>query len=298
MKRIVIVLAAVLMLAALPASALGFELSPPLDGRVLKGFDDVARFAAGHRGVDLAGRAGETVRSGAMGRVHFAGYVAGRGTVSIDHGNGWRTTYQPVRPVVGEGDEVDEGEAIGRLEAGHCSSPCLHWGLTDGVNYADPLSYLSTPPVRLLPAGAVPQSPPVISAATLPADGELPVAGMVTSLFGMRTHPVTGVFKLHDGVDIAASCGTPIHAYSRGTVTGADFSVAYGHRVTIDHDGGLVMAYTHMPGLDVSVGDEVSAGQRIGSVGSTGLSTGCHLHWMAWRSGSLIDPLTLGGGRP
>lgn len=293
MRWIVTVLASLLTLTTLPASAVGFELAPPLDGRVVEGFDDVARYAAGHRGVDIGGLVGETVRSGAMGEVHFAGYVAGRGTVSIDHGNGWRTTYQPVVPLVSEGDRVDAGEAIGRLESGHCSSPCLHWGLTDGVDYADPLAYLGTPPVRLLPAGSTPQPPPAIPTAELPPRGALPLAGTVTSRFGMRTHPVTGVFKLHDGVDIAAACGTPIHAYSGGRVTGADFSLAYGYRVTIDHGGGLVMAYTHMPGLEVSVGDEVSAGQRIGSVGTTGLSTGCHLHWMAWRSGALIDPLSL-----
>ena len=278
-------------------AAPGFELTPPVGGRVERGFDDVGRFEAGHRGVDLSGSSGEVVRAGAEGRVHFAGWVAGRGTVSIDHGNGWRTTYQPVRPAVSEGDVVEGGTAIGRLLPGHCAAPCLHWGLTDGTIHANPLAYLERPPVRLLPAGTEPQAWPELPPATTAMGGELPVAGRVTSPFGMRVHPVTGVFKLHDGVDLAAPCGTPIGSFAAGTVTRADFNVGYGFRVIVDHGGGFRTAYTHMPRLEVRAGDRVAGGQRVGAVGNTGFSTGCHLHWMAWRDGRLIDPLKLVGGR-
>lgn len=300
--RLLLPLALLLVtLAGVPAQAGQFELIPPLRGRVLQGYEEVGRFEAGHRGVDLAGRAGEEVVAAAPGRVHFAGDVAGRGTVSIDHGNGWRTTYQPVSPSVVEGDVLAAGDGIGTLAPGHCLEACLHWGLTDGVAYADPLAYLELPPVRLLPHGAEPPSPPELAAASVPVAGELPVEGRLSSPFGMRRHPVTGRFKLHDGTDIAAACGTPVRAPNPGTVLSADFHLAYGYRVTIDHGGGVRMAYTHLPGLSVRPGQRVAAGEQIGVVGNTGLSTGCHLHWMAWRDGGLVDPLSLvtrGGGRP
>ena len=287
-------LTALLLLGAPPARADGLTLSPPIDGGVVRGFDDVTRFAAGHRGVDLAGSAGDTVRAAAPGRVFFAGAVAGTPTVSIDHGNGWRTTYQPVTPRVAEGDEIAAGQDIGTLRAGHCpGSSCLHWGLTDGVTYADPTAYLELRPVRLLPDGAEPRAAPSIGAAVVPGGGSLPVAGRITSPFGMRVHPVTGVYKLHDGADIAAACGTAIALPVAGTVSGTSWSSAYGWRVFVEHAGGLVTSYNHLPGVDVSVGAELPAGGQVGRVGNTGLSTGCHLHWMAWRDGELIDPLTL-----
>jgi murein DD-endopeptidase MepM/ murein hydrolase activator NlpD len=264
---------------------------------VVRGFDDVSRFAAGHRGVDLAGAVGETVRAAAVGRVFFAGVVAGTPTVSIDHGNGWRTTYQPVVARVAEGDEVGAGQDIGTLRAGHCpASACLHWGLTDGVDYADPTAYLELRPVRLLPAGSEPRAAPEIGHAVV-ADtgGGLPVSGRISSPFGMRVHPITGVYKLHDGADIAAPCGTAITLPRAGTVSRTTWSSAYGWRVFVEHAGGLVTSYNHLPGVDVAVGTELAAGGQVGRVGSTGLSTGCHLHWMAWRDGELFDPLTLVG---
>lgn len=283
-----------LLLGVWPAHADGFTLARPVDGSVLRGFDDVGRFAAGHRGVDLAGETGRAVRAAAEGRVHFAGVVAGRPTVSIDHGNGWRTTYQPVRAGVSEGDAVAAGDPIGTLVAGHCvATACLHWGLTDGTSYADPLAYAAEPVVRLLPRGATPPSPPRINEASVPlAGGVLPVAGAISSRFGMRRHPITGVTKLHDGVDIAAPCGTPIRAWQAGRIVNAGYSAAYGFRVFVDH-GRVTTAYTHMPRITVEVGADVAAGDVIGRVGNTGLSTGCHLHWMAWQDGSLIDPLIL-----
>lgn len=118
--------------------------------------------------------------------------------------------------------------------------------------------------------------------------------GRTSSPFGMRTHPITGVRKLHDGTDIAAGCGTPVTAPWPGRVVGAALHSAYGYRVIVEH-GGLRTAYAHMRKLEVSVGDSLDAGARLGSVGSTGLSTGCHLHWMAWKNGALVDPLTLLG---
>ena len=289
---------ALLLLVPPPAAgaAEGLVLEPPLEGRVVRGFDaPPSPYAAGHRGVDLAARAGSAVRAAAAGMVYFAGVVAGIGSVSVDHGNGWRTTYQSVIPSVVAGEVVAAGDRIGTLTAGHCpATDCLHWGLTDGERYLDPSAYAAQPVIRLLPAGSQPRLVPDLPAARVAPLGSRPVAGPVSSPFGMRRHPITGVVKLHDGVDISAACGTAVTAPSAGVVTDASFDAAYGYRIRIDHGGGLVMAYTHLPRLEVTEGRRVSAGERIGAVGSSGLSTGCHLHWMAWLGGTLTDPLSLG----
>jgi murein DD-endopeptidase MepM/ murein hydrolase activator NlpD len=111
------------------------------------------RWSAGHRGVDVAGTAGETVTAAGPGVVSFAGRVAGRGVVSVQHPGGLRTTYEPVEPRVRAGAALGLGTAIGVLEAAgsHCMRVCLHWGLLRGERYLDPLSLMrsSRPPVLL-----------------------------------------------------------------------------------------------------------------------------------------------------
>lgn len=294
MRTLLALIAGLLCLAPVAqAAADTLVLVPPVPAAVVRGFDHVGRYAAGHRGVDLEADAGQLVRASAPGRVSFSGSVAGVMVVSIDHGNGWRTTYLPVAARVAAGDEVRLGDAIGTLLAGHCErQACLHWGLTDGLDHADPLSYTQEPRVRLVPEGTAPKPPPDIGAARVaPTPGRMPVVGRPSSAFGMRRHPITGVWKLHDGSDIAAPCSTPIVSPYAGTVTRAYYHAAYGWRVFIDHAGGLTTAYNHLPSLSVRVGQPVDAGQRIGTIGNTGLSTGCHLHWMAWRHGRLIDPM-------
>lgn len=285
-----------LCLLLVPASARAeapLTLHAPVPGAVLAGFRTGPHpWSAGHRGVDLAARAGEQVRAAADGVVHFAGTVAGRGSVSVDHGGGVRTTYTPVRASVAEGDRVQRGDVLATVVPGHCASTCLHWGLTDGDEYFDPLAHVEVRRVELIAAGSSPSAPPRLVAQ--PGVGTLPVAGRITSRFGMRTHPVTGVHKLHDGVDIAAPCGTPVHTAWTGRVVRVERHVAYGTRVILSH-GGLRSAYAHLQDVQVSLGQEVMAGRQVGTVGNTGMSTGCHLHWMAWQDGALTDPLTLMG---
>lgn len=124
---------------------------PPLT----RAFDPPARpWLPGHRGVDLAARAGAEVHAVGGGVVAFAGPVAGRPVVSIDHPGGLRTTYLPVAATVAAGDRVAPGDPIGVLQPGHpdCPAPaCLHWGLRRGGTYLDPLSLLGLGRVRLLP---------------------------------------------------------------------------------------------------------------------------------------------------
>ena len=122
-----------------------------------------------------------------------------------------------------------------------------------------------------------------------------PVDAPITSPYGMRFHPVLGVWKLHDGTDFGAGCGTPIRAAASGEVIERYFNEGYGNRVLVSHgtlDGkSTVTAYNHLSGYAVSTGEQVSRGEVVGYVGTTGYSTGCHLHFMVYRNGSTVDPM-------
>lgn len=117
------------------------------------------RYAAGHRGVDLAAAVGQPVRAVGAGVVAFAGQVAGRGVVSVDHPGGLRTTYEPVAATVRAGTRVGRGTVLGTVTAapGHClPGTCLHWGLRRGEAYLDPMGLVTGwAGVRLLPVRAV-----------------------------------------------------------------------------------------------------------------------------------------------
>jgi murein DD-endopeptidase MepM/ murein hydrolase activator NlpD len=152
-----------------PAGARPADAAPafgwPLDGvpRVVRRFDPPPQpWLAGHRGVDLAGPAGATVRAAGSGVVVFAGPVAGRGVVSVAHTGGLRTTYEPVQAAVRAGDRVRAGHPLGVLRAGHHGCPsaaCLHWGLRRGDEYLDPLALLGLGRVRLLPLAGTARRP-------------------------------------------------------------------------------------------------------------------------------------------
>ncbi len=128
---------------------------------VTRGFDaPTPDWQRGHRGVDLAGAPGQPVYAAGAGTVMFAGLVAGRPVVSIQHDGGLRTSYEPVQAAVRVGRRVDAGSPLGRLTAGHsgCPAPaCLHWGAYWGpasrARYVDPLGLLAATPVRLKPTG-------------------------------------------------------------------------------------------------------------------------------------------------
>lgn len=120
-----------------------------------------------------------------------------------------------------------------------------------------------------------------------------PCHGRISSPFGMRFHPILHVWKPHTGMDIAAASGTPITAPADGLVVHAGYhSSAYGYAVVIDHGSGLATLYGHCRAGSVCVveGQQVSRGQRIARVGSTGLSTGAHLHFEVRRNGTPVNP--------
>jgi len=117
-----------------------------------------------------------------------------------------------------------------------------------------------------------------------------PVPGRITSGYGMRRHPILGYRRMHSGIDFNARYGTSIVAVTDGRVSGAGRMGGCGNAVRLDHGNGLQTRYCHMSRLAVSRGQQVRRGQVIGYVGSTGLSTGPHLHYEMYRGGRALDP--------
>jgi len=326
-RRLLAVLLLTLCLIGIPLNA---PAAPPLPSpavwpvdspiEVIRGFEPPAVvWGAGHRGVDLAAPPGTVVRAAAGGIVSFAAMLAGRGVLVVDHGT-VRTTYEPVTAEVAVGDVLVAGQRIGRLAVGsHCARGCLHWGLRRGREYLNPLSLLggASGEVRLvgeaqrMVAAAAARARAVAQAATVAASLSArsdssgparrhgfirPVPGPITSGFGTRLHPVLKIWKLHDGTDLGAACGTPIRAPYAGRVRAAYFNIGYGNRLIIDHGvvGGRHVAtgFNHATSYVVSVGATVRRGQVIGFVGSTGYATGCHLHLMVWLDGTVTNPMS------
>lgn len=120
-----------------------------------------------------------------------------------------------------------------------------------------------------------------------------PLGGRVTSEYGMRVHPITGRRRLHNGIDIAAPVGTPIHASAGGGVSTARYAGGYGNWTVLNHPNGIQTAYAHQRGFAVRQGQSVAKGQTIGSVGMTGSTTGPHLHFMVGRGGNWVNPRSL-----
>ena len=322
--RAALFVAVCLSVLAIPAPAAAAPALPTPAGWPLReapvvqrGFTSPAlAWASGPRGIDLVAKPGEEILAAASGTVRFAGSIAGKPVVSIDHGS-VRTTYEPVITTLTVGERVALGQAIGILATGgHCRG-CLHWGLREGKGYLDPLLLLGNRGCRLrlvaesqrevvqreaaaraIAAASATQTGAITTPAGRPGShGFLhPVAGAVTSEFGKRLHPLLKIWKLHDGTDFAARCGTAIRAPYAGIVTRAFSNPAYGNRLFLSHgsvDGVRVeTAFNHAARYLVRPGQRVSRGQVIGEVGSTGLSTGCHLHLMVWLNGRLSNPMS------
>ena len=120
-----------------------------------------------------------------------------------------------------------------------------------------------------------------------------PVQGRITSGFGSRRHPVLGYRRQHNGIDFGAAHGSPIYAVTDGVVMSAGYNGGYGRFVRLSHDGNLGTGYGHMSRIAVSAGQRVRRGQVIGYVGSTGLSTGPHLHYELYRNGAPVNPMSV-----
>ena len=118
----------------------------------------------------------------------------------------------------------------------------------------------------------------------------MPVSGRVSSNFGTRYHPVDHKTKFHGGMDIAVPKGTPVGAAADGEIVFAGWKGGYGNLVIVRHPDGRESRYGHLEKINVAVGDTVSAGQNIANSGSTGKSTGPHLHFEIREDGTAIDP--------
>jgi len=120
--------------------------------------------------------------------------------------------------------------------------------------------------------------------------------GYITSPYGMRMHPILHYYKLHDGTDFGVSCGTPVHAAAAGTVVSEYYNSGYGNRVIMNH--GLVngvslsTSYNHLTSFVARPGEHVVRGEVIAYAGTTGYSTGCHLHFMVYVNGATVDPMS------
>lgn len=123
--------------------------------------------------------------------------------------------------------------------------------------------------------------------------GVYPAGENITSAFGVRYHPITSVLDFHNGVDFAAAMDSDIVSVFGGVVTDVGFSRVYGNYITINHGGDIDTVYNHCNTVVKNIGDEVLQGEKIATVGSTGVSTGPHLHLVALADGSYINPLNL-----
>jgi len=113
----------------------------------------------------------------------------------------------------------------------------------------------------------------------------------ITSQYGMRTHPITGLYRLHTGTDVGAPTGTDFVAMASGVVTKAEYNKYYGNVVILDHGGGVKTLYAHGSEIAVKLGDLVSQGEPVLKVGSTGYSTGPHAHFEIRINGETVNPL-------
>jgi len=114
----------------------------------------------------------------------------------------------------------------------------------------------------------------------------------LTSGFGSRNDPINGRYKMHEGQDLAGDYGDPAYSTAEGTVTYAGWENGYGRLVKIRHAFGIETRYGHLSAINVTVGQKVSRGEKIGDMGNSGRSTGTHLHYEVRLSGTAVNPMT------
>lgn len=206
-----------------------------------------------------------------------------------------------------DGLEARQSQAVGRLAAGSRSEAArlrmvvAETGL-DARRFAAPRGGGIGGP--LVPAGSGPFETAILQAerdfgerdslrrivAALPLRRPMMADGGLSSTFGYRVDPFTRGLALHTGIDLRGEYGAPARATAAGTVTLADYAGGYGNMVEVDHGHGLVTRYAHLSAITVVPGQTVAAGQMVGRVGSTGRSTGTHLHYETRIDGEPVDP--------
>ncbi len=194
------------------------------------------------------------------------------------------TTPQPIVT-------ADKDEVVTFAEPQIASKPAPPVSPADSVKSAaaDQSPLVAASPPQAPTQAAAEQAPAAQSASGL----RPPLATLtVTSPFGYRINPLTGAAaEMHTGIDLAGACGTAVFAAGAGIVTEAGWSqYGGGNRVVVDHGGGIQSTYNHLNSIAVSVGQQVGAGAQIAGVGTTGNSTGCHLHYEVMENGQTVDP--------
>lgn len=236
---------------------------------------------------------------------HIASLVASNAALEASASQQVAATEAQTHALSGERTEVEariaernarwaaEEARLAETEAAGAQPPAAHDARTtgDGAPVAMPAE-AARPSSARKPRHASSRTSSRLSALASPVDG------LLTSRFGMRLHPVLKVWKLHDGTDYGAACNAPIRAAADGVVAERYYNAGYGNRLMVDHgriNGRYTTTgYNHATHYTVNVGQRVSQGQVIGYVGSTGYSTGCHLHLMTWVDGRVANPQTAG----
>ena len=201
------------------------------------------------------------------------GAVPGRAATSLEG-----ITLVPPRPALQQ--PVIQSSVAGDTEAqiGELQSSLAAWKVA-----AEKMLASNAAAQRIAPSLPAPKSDPFL---------KLPLPRLtLTSRFGLRQHPILGGLRSHDGIDIAAAFGTPVRATGTGVVSRAEWAGGYGLLVVVNHDGPLQTRYAHMSRLLVSPGQRIATGDLIGLVGSTGRSTGPHLHYEVTIGDKPVNPL-------
>jgi murein DD-endopeptidase MepM/ murein hydrolase activator NlpD len=207
------------------------------------------------------------------------------------------------------GDGRGAARRLARTNGGRLSACCGHRDdrreVTVAVSPASRLLAAVVPRIEARAAAGLVAPPSVGGASVAGADGVAavgravggggrvwPVAAPLTSGFGTRVHPITGAVRLHTGLDLGAPSGTPVAAAAAGVVAFAGPMGGYGNAIDVRHADGTTTRYAHLSAILVRAGQRVAAGQGIGLVGSTGLSTGPHLHFEVRTPAGPTDPRT------
>ncbi|QLA16861.1 peptidoglycan DD-metalloendopeptidase family protein [Desulfolutivibrio sulfoxidireducens] len=230
---------------------------------------------------DAASRSGQGSQAGQAEGAAGAGRDAAA-KPEVETGAAVGSILPANRPVLGGGLGLDRlpGKAVSAAAPSRISHDVFH-------SHPSHALFLSSGPDA---SGSTPKTGREQAASELTA----PVTGTITSSYGWRGDPFTGKTAWHAGLDIAASTGEPVAACWDGQVVFAGQKAGYGNTVILEHQGGWRSVYGHLSQIDVSSGDSVAAGRKIAEVGSTGRSTGPHLHFELRYADASVDPLSVG----
>lgn len=256
----------------------------PAEGTITREFGSVVKGShvqsESYTGIAIANKEGTEVVAASAGVVIFAAYTPENGYhIVIDHGQDWITTYSHLQAIqVQEQQQVEMGETIGTMgSTGRSTGSHLKFEVLHDGKALDPKSIFSTEIKS--------DSDPIF-----PIHFPVRDTYEVITSFGMSIGK-DGQKMFHPGIDITSSDHTSIYAIAGGTVLYAQYDPEYGNYVTIDHGMGWKSNYSHLAEITVSEGDWISKGDHIGWMGSTGKTTGTHLHFELYRGNLAVDPL-------